>query len=477
MNNPSPQSSKRHTTITVVVLLALGIAGWFTRASWLPTAEKAVAWLQNRGAAESNGGHGHGHGHGHAHGPHGGHMAPAAATGSEDTLKLTSAAWKNLGLETGEVKTSDFSREITFPAAIVERPGRSRIQITAPLTGIVTKIFPLEREIVDPETPLFELRLTHEDIVKAQGDFLKALKEKDIILKELQRLQKIGSDIIPGKRILAKEFEGDRAEATLSAMRQSLLLHDLTESQIEEIEQTRLAIQSITITTPPHEKSPNAPETTHVFHVKSIDVSIGQSVQHGDMLGELSDHGLLYVEGQAFEDDAQKLIAASQSGKQVKVFPASATASEPIWLDVQSIADEVDMKSRALKFYLLLPNQLLNPQTTTPNSEKRFVSWKYRPGYRMEVHVPNGPAMKNRIVLPAEAVAIDGPNAFVFEQNGDNFDRIDVQVLYQDQHTVVLENDAELIGSFIATKGAWQLHLALKNAAGGGIDPHHGHSH
>jgi cobalt-zinc-cadmium efflux system membrane fusion protein len=43
---------------------------------------------------------------------------------------------------------------------------------------------------------------------------------------------------------------------------------------------------------------------------------------------------------------------------------------------------------------------------------------------------------------------------------------------------VVIANDGTLFpGDRVAMSAAQQLHLALKNKAGGGIDPHAGHNH
>ena len=80
-------------------------------------------------------------------------------------------------------------------------------------------------------------------------------------------------------------------------------------------------------------------------------------------------------------------------------------------------------------------------------------------------------------MLPPEAVVEEGAETFVFEQNGDHFDRVPVHVLYRDKHAVVVENDGSLIGSTLAMSGAYQMHLAIKNKAGGGVDPHAGHNH
>lgn len=464
------RSSSRQTIVWSVVLVVAGVAAFLTQKQWMPHASKLVQAIQNKQEP-----HDDGHGHDHGDDAHDHDDEPA---GPADTLKLTQAAWKNLGLEVGTVKASDFVKEISFNAVVVDRPGQSKSLITAPLTGIVKAVYPLEREIVQPGTPLFKLRLTHEDVVKAQSDFLKGLKNLDVIQQELDRLTQIGTSVIAGKRIVAQRYERDKAQAAIEAMRQSLLLHDLDEQQIDNIEQTREVLQSITISTPDYVDNHENVNAEHVYHLHSLNVSRGQAVKHGDSLGELADHGLLYVEGQAFEDDAEQLIDAARDGTKVKAMPVSgSSAGEVLNLRVQSVAAEVDPHSRSLKFYLLLPNQLTDAASSSSPDNQRFVSWKYRPGYRMEVRVPADEQLLNKIVLPADAVAIEGPNAFVFEQNGDNFDRIDVTVLHRDQKTVVLENDGLLVGSSIAMKGAYQMHVALKNASGGAVDPHAGHSH
>jgi hypothetical protein len=67
---------------------------------------------------------------------------------------------------------------------------------------------------------------------------------------------------------------------------------------------------------------------------------------------------------------------------------------------------------------------------------------------------------------------------YVYRQNGDHFDRVPVHVLYRDRDSVVVANNGSLFpGDVVAGKGAYQMHLALKNKSGGGIDPHAGHQH
>ena len=81
-------------------------------------------------------------------------------------------------------------------------------------------------------------------------------------------------------------------------------------------------------------------------------------------------------------------------------------------------------------------------------------------------------------MLPIDAVVKEGAEWFVFQQYGDHFDRRSVHVEYRDQHWAVIAGDGTLSpGDIVAASGAYQMHLTLKNKAGGGVDPHAGHHH
>ena len=58
------------------------------------------------------------------------------------------------------------------------------------------------------------------------------------------------------------------------------------------------------------------------------------------------------------------------------------------------------------------------------------------------------------------------------------FDRRTVRVEYRDQYSVVIANDGTLTpGKMVIVSGSYQVHLAMKNKAGGAPDPHAGHNH
>lgn len=369
-----------------------------------------------------------------------------------------------------------FVRTISVPALVTERPGRSQVQLTAPFTGIVTNISLIEGEVVLPGEPLFTLRLTHEDLVTAQRAFLQSTQELEIVQNEIKRLLSVGDGVIAGKKVVEQEYEKQKIEAIVLAQRQGLLLHGLDNAQIDEIIKTRTLLQSLTVTAPQFVDDGIHHELDHVYHVQQINVQRGQHVAAGDTLGVLADHCMLYVEGQAFEDDAERLTQAAREGWEVAVSQVAAEGPHPVAkkLRIFYVADHIDSDSRALKFYLNLPNSLVRDQR---RDSHRFVAWKYRPGQRMEVRIPISEPLQNQIVLPIDAVIEDGAEWFVFQQNGDHFDRKSVHLVYRDRDTAVVENDGKLSGTTLAMSGAFQMNLALKNQAGEGVDPHAGHSH
>jgi cobalt-zinc-cadmium efflux system membrane fusion protein len=481
--------------VSTVILLAVVITA-ATYQLWLPRAQ-AIMTAKNTPANDHHGHDHHGHdheGHNHQADHHEGHDTEVDDHAGHDTeghdteghgldvhndanaLTLSQGAWKNIGLKTGIVTLQNYVKTVSMPAIVVERPGRSQVAITAPITGIVTRVYPIEGEAIQPGQPLVDLRLTHEDLVNAQREFLQSTEELDVVKREIARLESVGEGVIAGRRVLEQKYEQQKLEAALHAQRQGLLLHGLSEPQIDGILKSRRLLPTLTVAAPPFDEAADHNETEHLYHVQSILIKRGQSVGSGEVLLMLADHCLLYIEGQAFEDDAQRLIQAAREDWLINVSPVGDgnTNSETLPLTIFHVADNIDHDSRALRFYLILPNKLIRDKQ---ESGQRFVAWRFRPGQRMEVNIPLGPPWKDQIVLPPEAVVKEGAEAFVFEQHGNHFDRVPIHVVYRDKDAVVVENDGNLVGSTVAMSGAFQMQLAIKNNAGDGIDPHAGHTH
>jgi len=393
-------------------------------------------------------------------------------------LALSKQAEANIGLKLVRVQLRSYDRKITVPAVVVERPGCSQVQITAPLTGLVSRIDCIQGEAVTPGTGLFEVQLTHEELVQAQADFLQTAEQLAVVRSELARISRVVADgAVAGKTLLARQYEQRRLEAALHALRQRLLLHRLAPEQVDRILATRTLFRDLAVKVPSPQCAAASGNGPRVFTVQRLEVQPGQHVEAGQTLCVLADHAELYVEGRAFEEDIPALDRAAAEGLGVEAVFQVGDAGETKVPDLKVLylSDTVDLQSRAFSFYVALPNRKV--RDTGERARPRFVDWQFKPGQRARLMVPVE-RWTDRIVLPADAVVQDGPEAYVFEHNGDHFDRRPVHVEHRDRDSVVIANDGSLKpGVQVAAAGAYQIHLATKNKNGTPIDPHAGHNH
>lgn len=446
----------------VILLIAAGVLSrsWLSRRSEVPAKNEAHGKRANVEAGE-HGAHDHGHtGHNEA-----------------TSLELSKQAQQSIGLTVAAVKLQTFERTITVPGLITERPGKSVIAVTAPLTGVITNIFVIQGEAVQPGRPLFDLRLSHEELVQAQSDFLRTAEELDVIAREVSRLEKVAAEgAIAGKTLLERKYEQQKQQAVLRAQRQALLLHGLSETQVDLIYSKRTLLQGLTVEAPSSKASAGEKTASKPLILQELNVTQGQHVTAGDKLCTLANHAELLIQGTAFAQDASEIqqavannwtVSMTVEGKAVKPERVSG-------LGILYLANQIDPESRAFHFYVKLPNELLRDNTT---EGRRFIYWRFKPGQRIQLHVPVE-RWADRIVLPVDAIAQDGAETFVFQANGDHFDRRAVRLEYRDQFSAVLANDGSIYpGDILAQSGAHQLQLALKNKSGGAIDPHAGHNH
>jgi multidrug efflux pump subunit AcrA (membrane-fusion protein) len=361
---------------------------------------------------------------------------------------------------------------------LVERPGMSTVAVTAPLTGVVTEIKPIQGEAVDSGDELFELRLTHEELVQAQGDFLRTAEERDVIEAEIARLQKIAEGGgIAGRQVLERQYELQTKSAVLKAQEQALLLHGLSDAQVKAIEKSRKLLDRLAVEVP-REKAvdPSMPPPKKTYEVQELKVSRGQSVTAGENLALLADYSELFIEGNAFDKDVPSIHQAIEKNWNISAVLETDAGPETIrGLKILYVAGKVDPESRTFHFYVALPNTRVRDVRT--EAGRRFVSWRYKPGQRVQLVVPVE-EWKNEIVLPVDAVAQDGAETYVFVPNGKRFERKPVHVKHRDRFQVVVANDGSVYpGDTVAMSGAQQMLLALKNKLGGPIDPHAGHNH
>ncbi len=415
-------------------------------------------------------------------------------------LELSELAKKNLGLTDEFLKPIElrsFQHCISVPAIVVDKPGRTRLPISATMNGIVTHIHAVTGEAVEPGDLVLEMRLTHEDLVTAQKEHLQSLGDRDIELKEIARIEgAANSGAISTKTLLDRQYNRDKLDSLLRSQRESLRLHGLTDLQIERIAMDRRLLAEMKVYAPgPDQHSDDEVdakggsrvilnraqrndqvERKHTLVLQDMPVQKGQSVNAGEVLCVLADYEELLIEGQAFENEAEQISKAKVAGWPLSAYLTTGPDIERIEnLSLSWLNNEIDPTARTFKFFVTLANKLIDDNRN--EAGQRHVAWKYRVGQRMQLGVPVAEWV-DQIVLPVDAVVRDGVESYIFQQNGDRFVRIAVHEKHRDGKLVVLENDGSVFpGDVVALRGAHQMQMALKSKSGAGVDPHAGHSH
>ncbi len=483
------------TAVTLLLLIVLGATSprwWPTFSNWVDT---TLAGYHPASSEEGE------HTDEAEQPEHADHADPGS------TLTLSPSAQRNLGLSDDylqPIALEPFYRSLTVPAVITARPGRTQLHVSTPMTGIITHVHAVTGETIRPGDLLFEIRLTHEDLVDNQARFLETLEELDVERTEIAWLE--GALTAEARLLRDRQYARDKLEARQLALRESLKLHGLSDRQVDWIAENRRLLDTLQVVAPStdthsHDEelrlsgeivvpvslvddggagqidSLADEEAVVPLLIESLNVHKGESVMAGDELCVLADYRELYIEGQAFEHDTAAVLAAVEQDWSFTAVVDGPLGSQEIEdLQLAYVSNLIDPATRVLPFYVRLDNEVVVDETNGEN--QRFITWRYRPGQRLRIRVPVA-EMQDQIVLPAEAVAQEGADFYVFRRNGrERFDRIAVQLLYRDNEVVVIAQDGAIFpGDVVARRAAHEMQMAIKNKSGGAIDPHAGHSH
>lgn len=448
------------TVLGFVVCSAIGV--------WLPGCGRHV------GAGDASAAHSHQDGHSHG-----------SATGDE--VELSAEARKNLKLVVAPVQLSNHWRTILVPGEVADVPGRSDRRVAATMSGVITRVHVSPGQSLKPGDPLVDIQLTSEPLASAQTNLLRILQDIELNEAELLRLTAIAeSGALAQKTLLEKKYERKRLESAEQFQVQELLTRGMTAKQVDSIRETKNFLREYTVVVPTG--MPSIPSTGQetgatennalpyeaTYLLERLPVFPGLSVTQGQELCTLADHQHLQLRGESFESESER-IHQCLSGQ----WPISAVfefgeeriveRSELKMLYASSVVDEA---THTICFFVPIENEVIR-DTPGPGGIV-FRSWRFKPGQKVRLQVPIE-QLTDRIVLPAEAVVTQGSNAFVYRSIGTIFKRKAVTIDFRDERTVVLAKDGGLrAGAEIAMNGAYQIELAIQQAAGGG---HAGHSH
>lgn len=446
--------------LTVAIVAGLALGGYLTREAWLPL-------LQHGKPAETT-------------------AAPGESSAPSEKVIVSDQAQKNLGLTAKPLKAQTFWKTIQVPGMVVDRPGQSDRGVVAPATGVVAKVAHVPGDTVRPGDVLFTLKLLSESLHLTQTDLFKATQDIKPAQAELKRLEPLSGTSVAAVRIIEVENKITRLEVAVKAYRQELLNRGFGPDLIDRVAEGKF-VSEISIVVPPRPAEAKPLITTLVrrtaaepaaptFEVQELKVDLGQQVQAGQTLCLLANHQMLAVEGRAFRDETPLLERSVKEKWPVEVdFQEDAAAGWPA-LDqtfrIRHMANNIDPVNRTFAFLMPLDNQ----SRAVEEDGRTQMLWRFRPGQRVRVLV-RVEKFDNVFVLPSDAVAREGPEAFVFTQNVNTFERKPVRVLLQDRQHVVVANDGSLVPfAFVAQTGAAQLNRMVKAGSSGVPKGYHIHA-
>ncbi len=337
--------------------------------------------------------------------------APAAAKTDHDHAKelvFTSQALKNIGVTKETLRlvaVGNLPLTMNFPAIVAERPGRSTTNMTAPVSGIVLRIYRQPGEMLFPGEPMLDMDLSNESEVAQQMELLSLCQKLEIVDQELGRLAAVAEGLVT-KTIRETEFEKRQLESDIQALVKTLTLSGFAEEDIRRvIVKERRLIRQVTIPVPAvdddrlctlntlrvrdedaatvvHEPQPVevAGHETHTHtdacdaknqeHLQLVQLFVekGQRVSAGGALCRIADMSQLYLCGRAWDYDEAVLM--DSLAKNVPVTAVFQTHDAPgnrlpntgnvmKNLRMKYVDNMIDADSRTLNFYVEFKNELL----------------------------------------------------------------------------------------------------------------------
>lgn len=484
------RSVRNWAIISMIGLIALGAV--LTRDRWWPMLMTLGNQSKTSNAKDDHAAGHAGHDHGHDHG----------GAESTNTLALSDQARQNLGLKVGTIEPQVFWKRIVVPGQVSNLPGHSERRINAMVQGTIAKVHVVQGQTVRAGDPLFEVQVTSELLASAQSNLLRILQDLELVQAEIKRLTPVSeAGAVSQKLLLEKEYEKRRLESARQVQLQELTIRGLTPAQVQTITEEKSLVRQFSVRVPesiseessPENSDPNSkttaaneqnsqrphssPKEDEVFVIEQMDVFPGKLVNPGDPLCDLALHTELQIRGEAFEtESAQIYRAITEHWPVTAVFDLG--DREPLTRDnlfILYASSVTNPQARSFEFFIPFTNEVIR-DLQGPDG-RSFRSWRFKPGQRAQLLVPVE-QWTDRFVVPSEAVVSEGADSFVFKVNGKLLDRQAVVIEYRDARQTVIANDGSIFpGDEIAINQAYPLNLALKKAAGSGVDLHAGHNH
>ena len=311
---------------------------------------------------------------------HSGHTTPAKAddanTADEAPLiDVSPEQQKRIGMKTGMVDTRQLQRVIRTVGRL-EASERNLATINAKIEGWIEKLHvETTGSYVRKGDPLVEIYSP--ELVATQQEYLLALQWAKQSAKRTSADE--GAQPSELERLMARD-----AQATLAAARQRLLLWDISQGQIDRIEQTGKVVRTLTLYSP-----------VNGYVTQKMAVA-GMRVMPGEKLYDIADLSGLWVIADIYEYELSLIKKGDAANITLAYLPGRDFPSR-----IDYIYPEIAPETRTVRIRLKLnnPGYHLKPQMFA----------------NVEIKINLG----NRLTIPESAVIDTGRGMVVYVHLGD----------------------------------------------------------
>lgn len=174
----------------------------------------------------------------------------AATQAAEDDVPITmdEREIRFAGITTTRPDKEQPEIELSFPGTVVIPPQQMRI-VAAPASGLVESMLVAADEPITAGEAVAQLRSM--EIVEAQRQFLAALADEAFAADRLRRMQLLFEGrATPERELRVAQTSAVNAKAHLDERRQILVLMELSEADIEALQNTRKIFPAVTVHAP-----------------------------------------------------------------------------------------------------------------------------------------------------------------------------------------------------------------------------------
>jgi cobalt-zinc-cadmium efflux system membrane fusion protein len=240
-------------------------------------------------------------------------------------------------LTVGEVKAASLGTTIRV-AARVDVDENRVIRVGSPMMGRIASILIREGQDVHKGQVIAQLNSTGSS--GAQLEFLKAMSQKQLAKRSLERAQRlVAADVIGAAELQRRETELFEATAELDAAQHQLLLLGMPNDAVAELEKTRSL-------------NPVSPiVATLEGTVMSRKVTPGQVVQPADTVAEIADLSTVWLVADVPEQNGGTLTAGQHVTAEVAALPGQKFSGQ-----LTFVSNTVNPETRTIRARMELPN-------------------------------------------------------------------------------------------------------------------------